>query len=307
MAGINQIKKRKPRAFGDRGRTHGQIVPIPKKELIVDKKIENKTALAKTLGVSRSLLYYQPRLKEKDWKLKQEMEKVLRDFPSYGHKRLAIHLKINKKRTLRVMKLFGIKPYRRRGKKWRKTKKNPLVAYPNLLLTEFPKYLNHIWVSDFTYLSFKGNWIYLATIMDLFSREIVGFSILTNHSAQLTINAMLSAIHKHPAPKIIHSDQGSEYLSKDYIELVENLGIRLSMSAKGSPWENGYQESFYSQFKVDLGDPSRFETLGELVYEIYQTIYIYNNRRIHTALKMPPIIYANQFLISELVSKEMGT
>jgi len=275
--------------------------------LIVGNDTANKTALAKTLGVSRSLLYYRPKLKEKDWKLKQEMEKVLREFPSYGHKRLAIHLKINKKRALRVMKLFGIKPYRRRGKKWRKTKKNPLTAYPNLLLTEFPKYLNHIWVSDFTYLPFKGQWIFLATIMDLFSREIVGFSVMTNHSTELVTNALLSAIHKHSIAEIIHSDQGSEYLSKDYIFLVETLGIRLSMSEKGSPWENGYQESFYSQFKVDLGDPSRFETLGELVYEIYQTIYTYNNRRIHTALKMPPIIYANQFLITELVSNEMGT
>jgi len=275
--------------------------------LIVESKTENKTALAKTLGVSRSILYYRPKLKEKDWKLKQEMEKVLREFPSYGHKRLAIHLKINKKRALRVMKIFGIKPYRRRGKKWRKTKKDLLKAYPNLLITESPKYLNHIWVSDFTYLSFKGQWIYLATIMDLFSREIVGFSVMTNHSTQLVMNALLSAIHKHSAAGILHSDQGSEYLSKDYIFLAETLGIRLSMSEKGSPWENGYQESFYSQFKVDLGDPNRFETLGELVYEIYQTIYIYNNRRIHTALKMPPIIYANQFLIAERVSKEMGT
>jgi len=275
--------------------------------LIVESKTENKTALAKTLGVSRSILYYRPKLKEKDWKLKQEMEKVLREFPSYGHKRLAIHLKINKKRALRVMKIFGIKPYRRRGKKWRKTKKDLLKAYPNLLITESPKYLNHIWVSDFTYLSFKGQWIYLATIMDLFSREIVGFSVMTNHSTQLVMNALLSAIHKHSAAGILHSDQGSEYLSKDYIFLAETLGIRLSMSEKGSPWENGYQESFYSQFKVDLGDPSRFDSLGELVYEIYRTIYKYNNKRIHTALKMPPIIYANQFLIAETVSNKMGT
>ena len=267
----------------------------------------NKKELAGLLGVSRSLLYYRPKMKEKDWKLKQDMEKVLRDFPSYGHKRLALHLKINKKRALRVMKIFGIKPYRRRGKKWRKTKKNPLTAYPNLLLNEFPKYLNHIWVSDFTYLPFKGQWIFLATTMDLFSREVVGFSVLTNHSAQLTINAMLSAIYKHPTPEIIHSDQGSEYLSKDYINLTASLGIRLSMSQKGSPWENGYQESFYSQFKVDLGDTNRFDTLGKLVYEIYQTIWKYNNKRIHTALKMPPIQFANQSLISEFVSKKMGT
>lgn len=273
----------------------------------MDNKTANKTALAKTLGVSRSLLYYRPKLKEKDWKLKQEMEKVLREFPSYGHKRLAIHLKINKKRALRVMKLFGIKPYHRRGKKWRKTKKNPLTAYPNLLLTDFPRYLNHIWVSDFTYLPFKGQWIFVTTIMDLFSREVVGFSVMTNHSTELVMSALLSAIHKHSIAEIIHSDQGSEYLSKDYIFLVETLGICLSMSEKCSPWENGYQESFYSQFKVDLGDPNRFETLGELVYEIYQTIYTYNNRRIHTALRMPPIVYANQFLIAERVSNKMGT
>lgn len=267
----------------------------------------NKRELAQALGVSRSLLYYKHKQKEKDWKLKQDIEKALRKFPSYGHKRIAGELEVNKKRILRVMKIYSIKPYRRRGRKWRKTKKNPLTAFPNILLSEFPKRLNQIWVSDFTYLPFKGKWIYLATVMDLFNREIVGFSILNNHSSQLVINALLSAVHKHPPTDIIHSDQGSEYLSKDYIELATNLGIRLSMSQKGSPWENGYQKSFYSQFKVDLGDPNRFETLGELVYEIYRTIWKYNNERIHTALKMSPIQFTNQFLIREFVSKKMGT
>ncbi|MFZ5982162.1 MAG: IS3 family transposase [Patescibacteria group bacterium] len=267
----------------------------------------NKKELAKVLGVSRSLLYYKHKQKEKDWKLKQDIEKVLRKFPSYGHKRIAGELGVNKKRVLRVMKIYSIQPYRRRGKKWRKSKKNPLIAFPNILLSEFPKKLNQIWASDFTYLPFKGKWIYLATVMDLFNREVVGFSILNNHSSQLVINALLSAVHKHSPANIIHSDQGSEYLSKDYIELAENLGIRLSMSQKGSPWENGYQESFYSQFKVDLGDPNRFKTLGELVYEIYRTIWKYNNERIHTALKMSPIQFTNQFLIREFVSKKMGT
>jgi transposase InsO family protein len=70
----------------------------------------------------------------------------------------------------------------------------------------------------------------------------------------------------------------------------------ISRSAPGCPWENGYQESFYSQFKVDLGDPSRFKTLGELVYEIYQTIYVYNNTRIHSALRMSPVQFAQKLL-----------
>jgi transposase InsO family protein len=89
--------------------------------------------------------------------------------------------------------------------------------------------------------------------------------------------------------------------------LCISLGIRQSMSHTGCPWENGYQESFYSQFKVDLGDPNRFERLGELVYEIYRCIYVYNTSRIHTALKMPPQIYAlryesEHFLLTRNVS-----
>lgn len=257
----------------------------------------NKSQLAKDLGVSRSLLYYQYKQREKDWRLKQAIEEVLHECPGYGHKRLADHLKIGKNRILRVMKIFDIKPYRRRGKKWRKSKKKELEPYPNLLLAEFPKNLSHIWVSDFTEIKWKKKTIYLATVMDLFSREVVGFSVMLNHASQLVMTALLNAVFKHPIPRIIHSDQGSEYLSRDYVELVTNLGIRLSMSRVASPWENGYQESFYSHFKVDFGDPNRFESLGEIIYEIYQAIYIYNNRRIHSALRMPPVVYANKFLM----------
>mgnify|MGYP001610886292 FL=1 len=109
------------------------------------------------------------------------------------------------------------------------------------------------------------------------------------------MHALLSAVSRYPAPEILHSDQGSEYKSKDYIALAENLGIKVSMSRKGSPWENGYQESFYSQFKVDLGDPNRFDRLGELVWAIYKTIYEYNNSRIHRSLKMPPAEFAQRY------------
>ena len=240
------------------------------------------------------MLYYRHKQPQKDWWLKQRIEVTLREHPSYGHKRLAMHLKINRKRVLRVMHLFGIKPFRRRGRKYRKVSKDYSVQYPNLLLTEFPRYPNHIWASDFTYIKFKKRIVYLATVIDLFTKEIVGFSVLLCHSSSLVMNALLSAISNHPAPEISHSDQGSEYASKDYIALEDNLGIRPSMSRKGCPWENGYQESFYSQFKVDLGDPNRFNHLGELVWAIYKTIYEYNNNRIQTSLKMPPAEFAQR-------------
>ena len=252
-----------------------------------------KSSFARTINISRTHLYYRHKQPGKDWRLKQQIEAVLHEHPSYGHKRLAVRLHLNKKRIRRVMKLFGIKPYRRRGKKWRKPKKNA-ASFPNLLLTELPRYPNHIWASDFTHISFHGRWSYLATILDLHTREIVGFSVLTTHSVQLVTAALLSAIHKYPHPVILHSDHGSEYTSKDYVAVCGSLGITISMSRKGCPWENGYQESFYDKFKVDLGDPNRFETMGELVYEIYATIYAYNHTRIHTALKMPPAAYAQR-------------
>jgi len=252
-----------------------------------------KTVFSNTTGISRTHLYYCHRQPEKDWKLKTQIELVLRDYPSYGHKRLALHLGINKKRVLRVMKIFGLKPYRRRGRKWRKAKKNN-VSFPNLLLLEYPCYPHHIWASDFTHLSFHKTILYVATVIDIYTREIVGFSVLTTHSIQLVMNALFSAINRYPPPSIIHSDHGSEYTSKDYTTLCHNLGMMISMSNKGCPWENGYQESFYSQFKVDLGDPNRFDTLGELIYAIYQTIHSYNNYRIHTKLRMPPALFAER-------------
>jgi transposase InsO family protein len=267
----------------------------------MESEASDKKALARELGISRSLLYYQRKQPDKDWLLKCEIEKVLREYPAYGHKRLAIHLKINKKRLLRVMKIFGIKPYRKRGKKYRKNRDKSGSVFPNLLITTFPAFPNHIWACDFTHLKFRNKWVYLATIIDLCTRKIVGFSVLLNHSNQLVINALLNAISKYPAAVIIHSDQGSEYTSADYATLCRNLNITQSMSNPGCPWENGYQESFYSQFKIDLGDPDRFNNLGELVYNIYRTIHVYNNFRIHTSLKMPPAEYGRQYLTKQLV------
>lgn len=249
-----------------------------------------KTALAQELGISLSSFYYKPILFSKDWQLKIKIEEVLHEYPSYGHKRLALHLKINKKRILRVMKLFGIKPYRRRGRKYRKSKDLSAI-YPNLLLTIMPVYPNHIWASDFTRIPYKGKVIYLATIIDILTREIVGFSVLTSHSVQLVTQAFIMATANKGPPEIIHSDQGSEYKSKSYTALISMMNIKQSMSRKGCPWENGYQESFYNQFKIDLGDPGRFDNLGELIAEICQIIYIYNTVRIHTKLKMAPRQY----------------
>lgn len=247
------------------------------------------------LDVYRGVRYYKPKKPDKDWKLKCQIEEVLREHPSYGSPRIALALKRNHKPIERVMKLFGIKAYRRRGRKFKKTK-NIKVIYPNMLLTTYPAYQNHIWVTDFTYIPFQGKTIYVATVEDLFTRKIVGLAIYTTHAVQLVISALMSAVANNSRPTIFHSDNGSEYNSEIFTGALKTLGILISRSAPGCPWENGYQESFYSQFKIDLGDPSRFKTLGELVLAIYQTIWQYNNTRIHTALKMSPVQFAQKLL-----------
>ena len=141
----------------------------------------------------------------------------------------------------------------------------------------------------------SGKTFTVATVLDLFTRKIVGFAVCTTHTTRLVVYVLMSALTNNPRPLIFHSDNGSEYNSEVFIGALKTIGTIISRSAPGCPWENGYQESFYSQFKVDLGDLSRFKILGELVYEIYQMIHIYNNTRIHCALKMAPVQFAQNY------------
>jgi len=242
------------------------------------------------MGVSRASLYYRAKQPRKDWVLKTGIEKTLREHPSYGSRRLAPELGVSRPTVQRVMRLFGLKPYRRHGKKYRKSKANHTL--PNLLLEIMPTYPHHIWATDFTEILFHGKKVYISTILDLFTRQIMAVNVAVRKGAVLTVQTLAHALFHHPKPVILHSDNGKEYTAKAFADLLEEYGISISRSKPGCPWENGYQESFYDKFKVDFGDPNRFETLGELVAEIYQTMWQYNHKRIHSALKMPPAVFA---------------
>lgn len=260
---------------------------------------ESKTRLARRLGVSRGSLYYLPKLPTKDLVLKAKIEQVMVKHKAYGHRRIALELKINRKRVRRVMKLFNLIVKRKRGKPFKPQDLGQApMAIPNLFLGLIIEAPNHVWASDFTYLPYFGRFIYLATVEDVFTRRVVGWAVATKHCADLVAYALINAIEKYPIPKIIHSDQGAEYRSEDYLKLLKSLDIKPSMSAKASPWQNGYQESFYSGFKLELGHPEIYPTLGELVEAIAQQIYYYNYLRIHTALKCPPEIFAQRYLLA---------
>lgn len=269
--------------------------------------MKSRYAAAKSFGIPASTLYYRKKLPEKDRALKIRIEEALKYHPSYGHRRLAIHLGANKKRIIRVMKKFGIKPYRRRGRKFRKSNAITVRGYPNLVKGVVPLRAGHIWAADFTYLPFKKGFVYLATVMDVFTREIVGWTVMTNHGSALVLQAFLNALAAYGRPKIFHSDNGREYVAKVMVRALTAVGIAISRTAPASPWENAFQESFFSQFKIDLGDPQRFSSLGELVYAIDRAVWEYNHTRIHLALKMPPKRFAAlQKNLVENYSKERG-
>ena len=148
------------------------------------------------------------------------------------------------------------------------------------------------WVQDFTYLWFNHSWYYLATVLDLKTRQIVGWQFGMSHSSTLTYSALLDALSKHDPPSILHSDQGSEYLSHKHQYLCDRLEITLSCSSKASPWQNGFMERRYGNFKLELGPLTHYQYIAKLHEAIALQIHYYNTKRKHTALKMSPGAYA---------------
>lgn len=239
-----------------------------------------------------------------------KIEAMLEEHKDYGYRRVAQALSLNKKPIQRVMQKFGIKAYRRRGRKWRKKPTEVIIQYPNLLREVVPLYPGHVWVADFTYLPFKGSFVYLATVMDVFAREVVGWAVHTHHSLPLVQQALFSALLHRSRPDIFHSDNGSEYDAAVFVSALDSVGTKISRITPGCPWENGYQESFYGRLKLSLGDTNRFKTLGELVYAIHQEMHRYNTSRIHSALTMSPAAFRRLYVkekFPDLVSKKMGS
>ena len=126
----------------------------------------------------------------------------------------------------------------------------------------------------------------------LYPRQVLGLAIGRKHDSALVLRAIGMALGKTNAPKIFHSDQGTEFMAEICTKRLEGEGTQISASDKACPWQNGYQESFFGHFKDDIGDINRYETAGELLEALYHAIDYYNNRRIHKILRMPPAVFA---------------
>lgn len=184
----------------------------------------------------------------------------------YGYRRVALELGISKNRVQRIMHLYDLHPKSSPHQKNYKQHKGLRLAPRNIIKEDnvIAKKPNHIWAQDFTYLWCLGRWYYVATVIDVYSREIIGFSISIHHDSKLTLEALYDALSKQIPPIYLHFDRGSEYLSSKHLDLLDSLEIRASASALGSPWQNGFQERFYGSFKTELGSLKNIASEGEL-------------------------------------------
>lgn len=195
------------------------------------------------------------------------------------------------------MKKYGIKVPRRKRKNSFCTVSVKHRLYPNLIKDLTIAYENQLWCSDTSRFIFHGQKWYIVTIIDIFTRQVIGVAIGRHHDSELVLRSIEAAIvTTNTVPVIFHSDQGTEFMAENITGFLEKLGVKISASDKASPWQNGYRESFFGKFKDEIGDINRFETPGELLEELYHHIHYYNTERIHTAFKMPPAVYAKQLL-----------
>lgn len=262
------------------------------------------------MNINRKNIYHQSIKDMNDQTVRSNIEDIFITHPAYGHRRLALELRLNHKKVLRIMHKFNLKPPRLWYQKKFITKSDPayLISYTNLLTNVDLNTIKigDVWSSDLTYIKHQGRFIYLAIIQDIVSKEIVGFNLSFNHDSNLVLKTIKeTALKAGRFPKIFHCDRGREYLSQNCIEYLENNNTKISVSDPGSPWQNGWSESFFSRFKTESGDLNRFEELGELIEYIFGYLNYYNTLRIHTKIKMSP--YQFKLKVSESGLEKRGT
>ena len=196
--------------------------------------------------------------------------------------------RINKKRIARLMRINKIRAITKRKYKATTDSAHDKPVAENLLNQKFSATeLNKIWVSDITYIWTKEGWMYLAVVLDVYNREIIGWSLNQRASADLVLKALTMAVmNRRSVPGVIfHSDRGSQYTCSRVRNILTHYGFRQSMSGKGNCYDNAITESFFSTLKKGLIYLTKFDTKEQAISEIFEFIEIfYNRKRLHSAL-----------------------
>lgn len=258
------------------------------------------SVMCESLGVSRSGHYNwlqkqgDPRPKQReDALLKGRIRKIHDESKkTYGRPRLHLALQAKgiecgKHRLRRLMREEGIKGLQKKRFRVKTTQSNHAYAVAPNLLRGAPEPIgpDQIWVADITYVRTEEAWAYLAALLDIFSRKIVGWAMSKRIDQNLTIGALKNALCSRKAPRIHHSDRGSQYACHRYRDLLRAYGIKASMSNKGNPYENAMMESFFGTLKTEEIQGRIYPSCQAARSELFGYIEaFYNTRRIHTSL-----------------------
>jgi putative transposase len=256
-------------------------------------------ALCQMTGLSRAGFYRWrvPRRTEPvEMELRDQMQKVALEWPSYGYRRIALELRrrgfaVNHKRVLRMMGEDNLLCVRRRAFTVTTDSRHHLPIYPNLAREMQPTEINQLWVADLTYIRLRHEFIYLAVVLDAFSRRVIGWSLGRSLEAGLAVAALrMALVERQPSPGLVHhSDRGVQYAARDYTEILKQRGVTISMSRKGNPYDNAACESFMKTLKseeVYRNEYADFHDARSSLGEFLELVY--NQKRLHSALGYVP-------------------
>ena len=248
------------------------------------------------MDIPRSTYYYKPRAGEakrkEDADIRDRLEELALRFPRYGYRRMTAQLKreefrVNHKRVLRLMRESDLLCRTKRRFVRTTDSDHPYPVYPNVYEDAIITGVDQVWVADITYIRLLNGFVYLAVILDAYSRRVVGWALSRHIDAALTCAALRAAITaRNPSAGCIHhSDRGVQYAADDYVEILEEHKFTISMSRKGNPYDNAQAESFMKTLKVEEVYVSEYRTFTEVKERIGEFIeLIYNQERLHSAL-----------------------
>jgi len=242
------------------------------------------------LELPHSTYYYRP-VEVDECELEAAIEEIARQFPAYGTRRVMeqlrrppYELRVNRKRVRRIMAKKKLLRLTKQRKRRTTDSQHPYPRYPNLVKELGITRPDQVWVSDITYIRLHQEHVYLAIIMDVFTRTIRGWCLSRTLDQELTLTALRAALATH-TPEIHHSDQGVQYAAYAYTDLLKLHGIQISMATAGKAEENGYAERFMRTIKEEEVYLSEYLNFGDALQQIRRFIEdIYNTKRIHSSL-----------------------
>jgi putative transposase len=232
------------------------------------------------------------------------IEEIAEEFPSYGYRRVTAALRrkgmvVNHKKVLKIMKKMGIQGRKRRGFVSTTDSNHNLRVYPNLAKDLILDRTDKLWCADITYIRILTGFVYLAALIDAFSRKIVGYALGRTLAAELALEALKMAVAERNTDNLIHhSDKGIQYCSHDYINLLKSHNIKISMSKKGCPYDNSYIEAFFKTLKSEEVYLWEYETYQDVIDRIpYFIEDVYNSKRLHSSIGyLPPEEFEDIFI-----------